>query len=94
MSNYEKDFERLDQTGRPEDKVARFKRQTGDDIAYRNAWGALAARDPKAVEGLTHPDQAGEGFDYAKAMEALREAEAGGVTRLRADPAREVRAQV
>lgn len=82
------DFDRID---RPElrrpDPMAASRRRADAMIAYRNAYEALALRDPEAVRGLPHPDTAPDTFDVAAALEQLREVRG----KLRAVPPRDVR---
>lgn len=65
------DFDRLDNADRTTDRYEQFKATTAADIEYRDAYHAAAARDPRAVEGLPHPDSPVP-FDYKAALERLK----------------------
>lgn len=82
------DFDRID---RPElrgkdEAMASFKARTDPLIVYRDAYFALAQRDPGAVKGFPHPDGPLTAIDAAAALVGLRDVQ----SRLRAVPPREV----
>lgn len=68
------------------DKYTQFKANVATQNEYREAYAALAARDPAAALKMPHPDSSD--FDHAEALDAIRKMGDG----MRADPRVDIKA--
>lgn len=69
--NKNQDADYFSRPDRRQDGLDRFKADTDQRLSYREAYLALAQRDPNAIKGLPDPDGKAD-FDVAEAMKALQ----------------------